>query len=279
MAIEGLMVPQAQMLFRPGSPDISEAVSVTLEAYRDLGYAGDPENAERKLTEAFQAPASLGYDGRLYVPVPSVVTTERLLTVADDRRPDGISPIMKYTNLWIPGTKKESYTQDELDRAPAEPSARIAVFNADKATGVDPLLHHLNLPYDGFAKDRWGGQTTQLDAVEKDRTAFEAKHPGFVLTMTGHREFALFALMDRIRGEKPEAQNYVDPRSEEFVLNRGFMRITKELGRRSVDGGSIVGYVDSVGGRLDLDRSYGGARSRGGVGLSVGSKELEPQAS
>jgi hypothetical protein len=282
MAIEGLMVKQAVSeppLFRERVIGAVEAAGVTLEAYKLLGYAGDPAAAEYALEEALNPLANLGYDGRLYVHPPKVVGFAALIAAAEGKKPEGIEEAFIYPNLWVHGTEKESYTQEDLDEAPAVEGARLALFNPDMDTGVDPMLHHLGIPYDDYAKDRWGGDTTQLAEVEKDKSVFEAKHPELTLGMVDHRDFALLALMDRIRGVDPQASNYIDPRSENFVLNTGFMRVAGALGRRSVGGVSCVGGVYSGGGRLDLGRSLGDAGSYDGVGLSVGPKELDPQAS
>lgn len=275
MAIEGLMVEQSASAagntlerFKPGNPDVNEAVGVTLEAYKILGYAGDAEAAEESLTSAFEAPANLGYDGRLHVPVPKAVSFKQLLAAAEGKKPADVGAAYVYPNLWTPGTEKKSYTDDELNQAPAEAFGRLALFAADSdESDLDPLLHYTDseLPFDDYAKERWGGKSTQLAEVGKAQAEFEDKHPDFNLTMMNHRDFALFALMDRIRGVKPD--------SAEFVLNRGWMRVAGALGRRSVDGESIVGALSSNDGQLRFVRGDGNGNSSIGVRLSAGQNQ------
>ena len=177
----------------------------------------------------------------------------------------------RYPNLWTPGTETNSYTPEELDAAPTDALARLAVFNADRETGADPILHFLNMPFDD--KYREGAPQTQLEALTAAQAKFEKQHPQAMLQSLGHRAAAMLVLMDRIRGVET-----VNPQSDDYILNTGYVRIP-DLGRRSVDGDSIVGYVDSNGGRLELDGSSGSASPNGGVGLVAGLKELDPQAS
>nr|MBP7767275.1 hypothetical protein [Candidatus Saccharibacteria bacterium] len=81
------------------------------------------------------------------------------------------------------------------------------------------------------------------------------------LDQLDHRDFAMLALMDRVRGVEPE----------DMILSKGFMRVLR-LGRRTVAGVSYVGCVRSSGGQLRLVRSYGVAASSLGVGVSMGPK-------
>lgn len=67
--------------------------------------------------------------------------------------------------------------------------------------------------------------------------------------------------MDRIRGVAK-----VDPKSADFALNQGYLEVP-ELGRRKVDGVSVVGLVYSDRGQLKLDRSNGNASPNDGFGL------------
>lgn len=262
MAIEGLMEKREVGMFKLGRPDVAEAVGVTIEAYKALGFSPDVDRATETMTAEFESVAQIGgYDGRLFVPVPKEVPFQQLLDTAEGKRPDEVQPAYKYVPLWTPGNPNHSgYTAEELDQAPSTPQARLAVFNASD-TGVDPLLHYLGLPYDREAMGQYGGETTQKAKLGEDTMAFEDKRPELELIALDHRDFALMALMDRIRG--------VDP--EDMILSRGFMR-TVHLGRKAVDGGSVVGVVDSDGGQLGFGGSFGGAADDVGVGLSVGQK-------
>ncbi|MBI1856939.1 hypothetical protein HY003_02125 [Candidatus Saccharibacteria bacterium] len=262
MTISGLLnkpqTPEGQ-LYLAGTPDIAEAIGVTLDAYRELGYTPNVDDATRTMTEDFNSNVKLGYNGRLFVPAPQEVSFDQLLAAAEGKRPKNVQPIYRYANLWTPGTEPMSYTDEDLNQAPIETVGRIALFNADTNTGLDPILHHPDTPYD--YKHAKLGEATQLQKITKDIAEFEAKHTGYNLLSLDHRDFALLALMDRIRGVKKV-------KLEDQILSKGIMR-TDKLGRRSVDGGSVVGDVYSYVGRLDLRESSGGAYPYTGVGLSA----------
>lgn len=276
-SIEGLCIRPEEPAtlvasLRTGRPDVAEAVGVTIEAYQNLGFTPNIDDATESLTTNFTQLTDFGYYGRLYVEPPKGVGFDQIIGVADDKRAKGVDKLYRYPNLWTPGTEDNSYTTEELDGSPsAKPEARLAIFNADETTGVDPLLHFLNTPFDDKYRD--GAPQTQLEALEATSQEFAKANPNdpqaFVRAL-GHRAAVMLVLMDRIRGVKP--------RSADFVLNQGFLRIP-ELGRRAVDGGSVVGFVDSDGSRLKLGGSDGRADPDRGVGVSVGLKELEPQAS
>lgn len=272
MTIEGLCIqpenPTAPIeSLRAGQPDIDEAVGVTLEAYKALGFAPDEDQATESLKENLKPIAELGYNGRLYVEPPQGVSFDAIIAAADGKRPSGVEEAYRWPNLWVPGTEENSYTSEELDAAAEEPEARLAVFNADEDTGVDPLLHFLTQPYD---EHREGPTQTQLEALEALKKAFAGEHDQPFLRALGHRAAGMLVLMDRIRG--------VDTDSSEFVLNQGWMRIP-DLGRRKVGGDFVVGGVYSRDGRTEFAGTSGGAYRNGGVGVSVGQKELDSQAS
>lgn len=273
MTIEGLCVqpenPTAPIEgLKAGQPDVDEAIGVTLEAYKTLGFAPDEDQATESLKENFKPIAELGYDGRLYVEPPQGVSFDAIIAAAERKRPSGVEEAYRWPNLWVPGTKKKSYTVAELDAAAEEPEARLAAFNADENTEVDRLLHFLNQPYDDEYRE--GASQTQLEALAALEKAFAEKHEQSFLRSLGHRAAGMFILMDRIRG--------VDSSSNEFVLNRGWMRVP-EFGRRKVDVDSVVGFVLSFGGQAEFGRSFGFAGWGVGVGVSLGQKELDPQAS
>lgn len=261
MAIEGLTIRPPSQLYLPGTPDVAEAVGVTIEAYRALGCTPDEEVATESLTEEFNRIIEAGYTGHLFVRPPQELGFDTLIEAAEGKLPEGVPKIFREPNLWTPGTEAQSYTEEDLNKGPATPLARLALFNADPNTGVDPLLHHLTIPADEEAQQKYGGDTNQVSKLEKDKKAFEAQHLDYDLDQLDHRDFAMLALMDRVRGVEPE----------DMILSKGFMRVLR-LGRRTVVGGSYVGRVISDGGQFGLNGSSGSADSYGGVGVSMGPK-------
>lgn len=268
-----------ELLFAKGTPDVAEATEVTVEALRLLRLVDDTnlEDARKEILADFTDLNQPGYDGRLHITLPGSVPFNQLLAVAEGAKPEEAPEPYVFHELWTPGTRTESYTEAELNRGPHAPVARLAVFAAteqetiEAQVDVDPLLHYLDTPYGDHTNEKYhdegGYETTQLDRLEQDTAAFEARYPEHTLHTLNHRDFAMLALMDRIRGVKT-----VDPTSPEFVLNRGFMRVP-DLGRREFSGvGSHVGDVCSDQGRLYFYRSLGGADLDGGLGLSVGLK-------
>lgn len=267
MGIQGIEFNPAaspQHAFKSGQPDVGEAVGVTLQAFSELGARLDVDVAAQSMTDGFNDLAGLGYDGRLHVEPPAAVSFDTILSVSDGMRARTVQELYRYPNLWTPDTERNSYTAKELNNAPADPQARLAVFSADKTTGVDRLLHFLDQPYDDV--HRGDAPQTQLESVSRTAAETAKNHPQATVTALGHRAVAMLALMDRIRGVKK-----VDPKSAAFILNQGFMRLP--VGRRGVAGVSIVGDVYSSDGRFKLGgvvrlrgsgrwgRSLGGARS------------------
>ncbi|MGH7195513.1 MAG: hypothetical protein ACREGA_01925 [Candidatus Saccharimonadales bacterium] len=157
-----------------------------------------------------------------------------------------------------------SYTAAELNVGPATHVARLAVFSSLE-TGYDPVLHDLGQPYDNYRDENIDvnpdGLPTQLEALEADEQAFAEVHEGYTLGSLDQRAFAVLALMDRIRDVSPQSQ----------ILSRGFMRVPR-LGRRSMDGYLLVGYVGSCDRQLNLNGSNGNANSNIGVGRSMRQK-------
>jgi len=244
-------------------PTIALAVSTTLKVYDMLDILDSEAEAKKAFTERYTDLMQLG-EGRFYPDLTAKqASSEQLWRAAVDLRPQDVADDYRYHELWTPGTEPDSYTEEELDGSVSDDSARIALFNTDK-TGVDPILHHLGLPYDDYAKNKWNpdASTTQLEAIEQDKRAFEAAHPGYSLDQLGFRAALTLVIMDRIAN--------VDPRSEKYILNRGYLRT--ELGRRTVDGYSVVGVVNSDVGRAGLGGGRGSADSYIGVGVSAGPK-------
>lgn len=172
-----------------------------------------------------------------------------------------------YDRLWTPGNDPDGYKADDLDNlklnwrdADWKPHARLAVHNP--ASEQEPLLYFLGQPFDELYAE--AGQQTQLDAIAEATKAYNAEHADFEMTPLNAKGIAMIALVHRIKGES-------------MPLTWGFMR-DATLPRRTV-GISLVGDVGSGGDRLRLGGSDGRARSRSGVGVSVGPEVLEPQAS
>lgn len=267
MALEGLYVknPEAEPVvlaasFKQGTPDVAEAVGVTIEAHKELGYNPDVDKATESLTRDFGERAVLGLDGRLYLEPPAEVTTDDIIAAADGKRPFCVAETHRYPSLWVPG-HKNNYTAEEQDAAaPEEPEARLAVFSVLN-NDVDNILHLLGMPYDD--KYKRDGEQTQLEAIAEAKEQFDANYDSFQLHTLGQRAVAMMVLMDRIRG--------VDHRSKDFILNTGFMRVP-DLGRRKVGGASLVGRVFSRGGRFNLNESNGKANHDNGVGFGMRQK-------
>lgn len=258
---------------RAGKPDVDEAVGVTMELFHELGARmPDTDAVSDNLCHNFTSLAELGYDGRLYSELPKEVSLDRIISAADRNRAKGVETAYRYPNLWTPGFEPNSYTAEELDGSlEGAPQARLAIFNADRNTGVDPLLHGLMMPYDD--RHRGDAPQTQLEALEATSQEFANRHPAGVIEALGHRAAVTMVLMDRVRGVTK-----VNPNSAQFALNQGFLRMS-ELGRHAVGGGSVVGYVDSIGSQLRLDWSHGVAYPHRGVGVSAGLHKLNIQAS
>lgn len=282
MSIEGLLIERREGpkrpegLYLPGEPDVDEAVGETIEAYRVIGgvanYGMDTAEATETVTRAFNELAKPGYDGRLFVRPPRSLSFDTLIAAADGKRPEGV-PEACLDELWIPRAKNySSLTTYKLEgRAPNTPLARLALFNSNPNTGVDPLLHHLDIPADSRARRKYGKDTTQVAEVKRDKKAFEGRHPGYNLDELDHRDFAMLALMGRIRGVKPE----------DMVLSKGFMRtlrIRRNYHRSIVrpedfNVQRLFGCVRTKNSRIEFAASYGDPDSGEGVGLSMGKRK------
>lgn len=254
--------------FSRGTPDVGKAAGVADQAMYELGLAGpDRERDLENVTNDFNSLAEPGYNGRLHILPHRSVTFEHILATAEGKRKKDTPRTYVYDDLWTPSSK--SYTRDELNAGPAHHAAHLAIFRSTETVllDFDPVLHHLNKPYDNYKTNDLDvnpdGLPTQLKGLEADKVAMAELHPGFYLDALDHRAFAFMALMDRIRGVE----------SEEQILNRGTMNIPK-LGRRTVWGGrTVVGNVFSEHGRLCLNGLGGYARPAAGVGVSIGLTE------
>lgn len=224
-----------------------------------LGLVRDQDEVAESVADDFAGLTASGRSGELYVRLPQSIALAEVVTVLDGGSyPDKTYPeTYVYHKLWTPGTDPNSYTDHDLGNA--KPSAypahgRLAVHNP--ANSQEPLLHFLNQPYDAmYAKP---GQQTQLedDVAESIATYSTEGHTDLSMDPLTVRDVALIALVRRIKGEI-------------MPMAWGFMR-DPTLPRRTVDGGSVVGYVDSRGCQLRLGGSGGDASPDVGVGLSVG---------
>lgn len=263
MAIEGLRtVPQ------PSEVNLSDQVGASVEALNILGLVEDRDQVTESVTAEFKSLSQSGRTGEAFVQLPrSVITLADLVHASDSATYSGDRQYPEtyvYRELWTPGFDKDGYKAEELDNLTLggngdfAPNARLAVHNPNSVQ--EPLLHFLDEPYDRKYAEK--GQQTQLEAVEEAVKEYEAEgHETFEMTPLNAKAVAFIALTRRIKGET-------------MPMAWGFMR-DATLPRKTVDGYSLVGRVDSVGGKFILYGSDGGAYSDHGVGLSVGSKALK----
>ncbi len=266
-------------------PNVGDDIGANVEALRLSGLVDDSnsEDAARQVTTDFKRLGSLGIEGELFVavshrqlPLSHRISVLNGLTKAKhgEDHPDTYI----YAPLWVPSTQEVSYDDEgnrfgsyddellgllgpEYDGKKWKAHGRLIIPNADSPD--DPILHHLDKPFDDkYAEE---GEETQLEAVAKQKAAFEAEHPDANMNPFTARDVSFLALVRLIKGES-------------MPLKWGYMR-DATLSRTTVDGVSIVGRVRSYDDRLRLYRSAGRADSSVGVGVSVGHNPLEPQVS
>lgn len=263
MAIEGL-----KTVTQPNEVNFSDQVGASVEALDLLGLVEDHDKVTESVTADYNALTKSGRAGEAFIQLPrDVITLGGMVRVLDDAPYTGdrkYSTTYVYDELWTPGVGAEGYQAEELDNLTLTgngnfaPHARLAVHNP--ANKQEPLLHFLDMPFDDKHAKR--KQQTQLEAIDVAVNAYEAEgHEGFAMTPLNAKAVAFIALTRRIKGEA-------------MPMAWGFMR-DATLPRITVDGYSVVGGVVSIGGQLGLRRSVGYACSDGGVGLSVGPKEVK----
>ena len=255
MAIIGVKEVPVELV--PEQSPAEEAADISFKLLMRLGLVNDEKAALDSLRHDFARCTELG-EGRLYLDLPAGVTFEQLLELANElARERGFEQASRWPAFWVPRTERESVTVRELNGSAVGYTARVALFAPD-STSVDPLLHFTGFPYDEKYRER--RQPTQLEKLAKAQVEFSQAHAGASLRATDHRDFLVWYIMDLLR-EVSAAQ---------VVLAKGFMRVPV-LGRRTVGGGSCVGYVRSFGGQAYFDGSGGGnAFGEVGVGLSAG---------
>lgn len=283
MAIPGLRSAEQPSEVRV-EVDPSDSVEVTMGALDMLGrIEGDRDEVKDAIATAYATTLGrVSTPGELYVlpPLGAGFTLKDMLTLADGASyPEGRTYSQTYplnqgdsdfnNRLWFPkDPTREGYSVDEINRtdiakdgqeAPVAtvPTARIALKNGSESQ--DPMLQLLGLPYDEMYAGE--GEPTQLTELAKAQAEFAADeaNEGLELTPINAAGFVMLALQARIKGEQ-------------LPSSWGFMRIP-QLGRKTVDGDSVVGYVRSRGGQLRFSYSYGDGYGGDGVGFSVGQIE------
>jgi len=265
MAIEGLQRGQQPNV------NVSDDVGASFEAMQRLGLVPDAlgEQILEDITGDFRALRNSGKTGELYVYLrPDLVTIEEINEVSDGGTYlDGRKYPKSYVDreIWTPGDE----TEDPLGANSNWPShGRLAVHNPNSHYG--PLLHFLKQPFDDRHAEP--GEETQLEALAGEKEAYEANHPGFNMISLDGRAVAIIGLTRRIKGVDDKGQPIAMP------INTGYMNDPTRP-RKTVGGLSCVADVLSGVGQLKFYGSVGGARPAVGVGVSVGQKPLEAQAS
>lgn len=246
------------------SPELRDQVAVAVEAYSML-IPIDRDEVTESVTKDFAKLETSDKTGEPYIQLPrSIVSLADMISVLDTGTFD-----RKYAStyvddkLWTPGTDPNGYKPEELGNLSSDNQdaswrfhGRLAVHNTENPD--EPLLHFLNMPFDG--KHAKSNQQTQLEAIAEAKQAYEQEHPDLSLTPLNAHAITMVALTRRIKGEA-------------MPLDWGFMR-DATLTRKDVGGGpTVVGDVNSREGRLKLGYSFGVAYPSNGVGLSVGPKD------
>ncbi len=255
MAIEGLIKVESEQ--RPYI-DIHDDAHVTLEALNILGVVDDKEAALASITADYASllATEVNETGELYVDIPYTTLSTQGMINAIDAHGKRIYPKTSVdTNLWTPGAKNGSYSDEELAISSGnKPTAQLALHGRDE----EPLLHFLHMPFDYNTKLIIESRT-QLEAIAEAKTAFESIYPELTMKALGHRAFLMIALQHRIKGES-------------VPLTDGHMR-DASLPRTNQGRISVVAEVNSERTQLCLNSSRGYADPYRGVGLSVSQKE------
>jgi len=203
-----------------------------------------PADLKDQVGKQVDALNSKGYELRFYVRFGAdVISEQRLRELAD--------PEWVYDPLWVPDRNTESYKVEELNGSETGISVMGAFMNAEESD-FDATLFLLNHPFDDEYSN---GKISQENGAKE----FLAESiDGLETSSTDHRDADSMYIMDR--------NDQMPPSS--VIFAQGLMRIP--LGRRSVDGDSVVGGVFSDGGRWGLSGSNGFAYDCGGVSFSAG---------
>jgi hypothetical protein len=266
MALESLLErPQLEV----SHPNITDDIGANLEALRLSGlvFDGNREAVEIDLKADREFLHASGIYGEFLAAVPQEqLPLSHRVSVLDIAMKAKIGKDHPGTYvdhaLWSPATSEGSYSEEELSLLGPEydgkkwvAHGRIIVPNTENPD--EPILHHLNKPFDRKYSEE--GEVTQVEALALQKAGFEVVNPNLNLNPLTARDISLLALVRLVKGDKP------------MPMEWGFMR-DATLSRTEVHGGSVVGSVSSVGGPLGLDRSLGSAYPSVGVGVSVGPK-------
>jgi hypothetical protein len=241
--------------------DPAVEAEISVKALRLLGVEYNQGTLARQFAELLTQDCYPGVqnEGRLFVRVPKSVSTDKMIEVINTlAKTKGVDPVRLWNPLWVPGSEKESLTEVELNGSVEAAEPRLALFNAE-STGCDPLLFLTGVPFDEKYR-RNAVEATMVELIDEKVRAFRSVyHHSF--GVNGFRDYLFWYMQELIRD--------IDPRSDEFVLNRGWMA-DPNLGRHAVGGGSYVAFVISLDGQASLYRWDGYAVSNIGVSFSVG---------
>ena len=261
MAIPGLNSFPERVVVSVSVSD--KRVRAIVELLKRLSLVNSEDVLAEHVAEAVKA---LPGRGLAFVRFPANITFELLVEVVNAiAREKGRPEIFRWAPYWVSGTELGSCTADELDDvqdADAEPELefRMALFAPQPAKDVDPLLWFCVVPYDSlYAK---GEQATQEQEISRTIAAYEATNDGYGMYVLTHRDFLVLYALDLLMDVEPGKE----------ILSQGFLR-TPNLGRKSVHGGSYVGYASVRAGRALFARSGGLADAGVGVGFSTGKKK------
>ncbi len=188
-----------ERIFKKGVPLATEAAETTFEALERIGVTCD-QSARKQIIEECTLLAEIGYDGRIYPKITSIPEGEndprRILEVAAGA----------------------SHASSRTISANEIPQMRIAFFRREDSSGVDPILHYLNL---SFSRHAQGGNSSiyQPQAFNITKETFEKSFGKnkWSLDLATPDEVLVWIIMDRVRGIPVESSN--------FILFNGLMRL------------------------------------------------------
>lgn len=263
-----------------------DKAGVIIELLERVGVVGDA-NRDDKTAEISKGIGFLqegsGVPGEDYPYLPeSLVTTEEVAHALDTGEfVSGKTYLDTHIghSLWTPGAEanRSGYRTNDFGvlvpggNAIALPlHVRRAVHNLDCTD--DPLPHFSAMSFDSEHAE--AVEETQLEAFAKTAEAYEDTHEGFSMGVLDAKAGLIIAFMHRIAGDDVSIADYgYDMPFEHVWMYDG----TKP--RRTIDGRSIVGCVDSRNGQLVVGGMEGKAGSKIGLGLSAGPREFEAQIS
>jgi hypothetical protein len=302
MAINGVPTfnPEAELQPERIEVNVNDRADLAVAALEVIyGNNWDRDRARKDFARDFDR-IEAGVDGwgiETYPHLPiartsdgSDITAESAFAASDAavKRPDGTPypatwPFQEREGnfsrrLWTPGD--EGYDVTDINRMsmPGEPEdpramtihARAALLDGPESD--EPLLQLLDMPFDRESPDYEDGGPTQVEELARLGAEFEAEHPDL-----NHRAVILGGFLGLVVQRRLEREGGKEEVKSPLAWD--FARIPY-LGRKTVGGVSIVGYVGSDGGQFWLGRSRGSAFPDGGLVFSVGLNEtVEPQAS